>query len=143
MTKGTIIVAGSLAQKPRYGGHTWVFLQYLLGFRRLGWDVLFLDRLEPEMCSGAGGGPSSLESSENLRYLQSVLERFGLGNAYALLYDEGRQVVGMSRSELVERVRTSAVLLNVMGFITDDELLEAAPRRVFVDIDPGFAQMWR
>jgi hypothetical protein len=33
----TIVIAGSLAQRPRQGGHTWVFLQYLLGFRRLGW----------------------------------------------------------------------------------------------------------
>ena len=46
----SIAIAGSLAQKPGRGGHTWVFLQYLLGFRKLGWDVLFLDRLEPEMC---------------------------------------------------------------------------------------------
>ena len=44
--KETIVVAGSLAQKPGHGGHTWVFLNYLLGFKRLGWDVLFLDRLE-------------------------------------------------------------------------------------------------
>jgi hypothetical protein len=48
---GTIIVAGSLAQRPRIGGHTWVFLQYLLGFQRLGWDVLFLDRIEPVLLS--------------------------------------------------------------------------------------------
>ena len=30
-----MVLAGSLAQKPRHGGHTWVFLQYLLGFKRL------------------------------------------------------------------------------------------------------------
>src|SRR5438093_12251 len=73
---GTIVVGGSLAQKPGAGGHTWVFLQYLLGFRRLGWDVLFLDRLEPEMCVGPDGGPTSLEDSENLRYLRATLARF-------------------------------------------------------------------
>ena len=42
----SIVFAGSLAQKPGRGGHTWVFLQYLLGFRKLGWDVLFIDRLD-------------------------------------------------------------------------------------------------
>src|SRR5436309_16008737 len=46
-----VAVAGSVAQKPGHGGHTWVFLQYLLGFRRLGWDVLFLDRLDPAACT--------------------------------------------------------------------------------------------
>ena len=33
------LVAGSVAQRPGRGGHTWVFLQYLLGLRELGWDV--------------------------------------------------------------------------------------------------------
>jgi hypothetical protein len=29
-----------------------------------------------------------------------------------------------------------------MGFLTDEEVLSRAPRRVFLDIDPGFGQMW-
>ena len=34
-------------------------------------------------------------------------------------------------------------LINVMGFFNDGEILAAAPRRVFLDIDPGFGQMWQ
>jgi hypothetical protein len=30
-----------------------------------------------------------------------------------------------------------------MGFLDDEEILGGAPRRVFLDIDPGFGQMWR
>jgi hypothetical protein len=30
-----------------------------------------------------------------------------------------------------------------MGFLTDEDVLAAAPRRVFLDTDPGFGQMWR
>ena len=33
---GRIVIAGCIAQKPYQAGHTWQFLQYLLGFRRLG-----------------------------------------------------------------------------------------------------------
>jgi hypothetical protein len=29
-----------------------------------------------------------------------------------------------------------------MGYLQDEEVLEKAPRRVFLDIDPGFGQMW-
>jgi hypothetical protein len=43
--KASIIIAGAMAQKPRYGGHTWALLQYVLGFKRLGCDVLFVDHL--------------------------------------------------------------------------------------------------
>ena len=139
----TIVLAGSLAQKPGYGGHTWVFLQYILGFKRLGWDVLFLDRLEPEMCIDADNKPCPLEESLNLRYFMEVVEGFGLRNAFALLYNRGEQVIGLSRPRLIERVRNSAFLLDVMGYLDDEEILGCAPRRVFLDIDPGFGQMWR
>jgi hypothetical protein len=140
--KGTIVVAGALAQRPFIGGHTWVFLQYLLGFRRLGWNVVFLDRIEPDMCVDAAGNPASLEDSINLRYLRDVMQRFGLGDSFALLYDGGRQSVGLSRAEVLDRVSGAAFLLNVMGFVDDEDVLAAAQRRVFLDIDPGFGQIW-
>jgi hypothetical protein len=141
--RDTVVVAGSLAQRPFHGGHTWVFLQYLLGFRRLGWDVLFIDRLEPEMCVDDAGAPAAFRSSANLRYIAEVMERFGLADDWSLLYDGGREVVGCTREQLLERVGRSELLLNVMGFLDDDEILAATPLRVFVDIDPGFGQMWR
>jgi hypothetical protein len=143
MTRGHIIIAGSLAQRPRIGGHTWVLLQYVLGFRRLGWDVLFLDRLEPEMCLDASGRPCPLDRSMNLRYFQEVMERFGLGDAFALFYDRGERIVGLPRSQVLERVKNAAFLLNVNGFLTDEEILGRVPRRVFLDIDPGFGHMWQ
>ena len=118
----SIIVAGSVAQKPRHGGHTWVFLQYLLGFPRLGYDVLFLDRATPDADFG---------------FVARVMDAFGLRDSYAVLGDGG-----LSRADVLRRVRRSALLLNVMGFVDDDEILDAAPLSVFLDIDPGFPQMW-
>ena len=141
--KGTIAVGGSLAQRPHKAGHTWVFMQYLLGFRRLGWDVLFLDRLEPGMSVGPDGELSPWRSSVSTRYLKDVMDRFGLGGSWSLFLDGGREVVGMDRKTLLERLRSSALLLNVMGYIDDPQVLAAVPRRVFLDIDPGFGQMWQ
>jgi hypothetical protein len=139
----TIVLAGSLAQRPFIGGHTWVFLQYLLGFRRLGHEVLFVDRLEPGMCIGDDGKPAPFRSSANLRYLADVMERFGLGDRWSLLYDGGRETAGLDRAEVIERTRSSAVLINVMGFLEDEEILAATPLRAFLDIDPGFGQIWK
>jgi hypothetical protein len=143
MAAGTVIIAGSVAQRPGRGGHTWVFLQYLLGFKDLGWDAILLDRLEPEMCFDADGQPCGLEDSVNLRYLQDVLRGFDLAGSYALLYDRGKQCLGLSRAEIMERVESASLLINVNGFITAEEILSRARLRVFLDIDPGFAQMWR
>ena len=137
-----IVVAGSVAQRPGRGGHTWVFLQYLLGFRQLGYDVLFLDRLEPEMCVDEAGERCSVDQSVNLSYLLNVLRTFGLERNFAVLYDDGKRVIGMSRAKLIEVVKNSALLLNVMGFLDDDEILGQAQRRALLDIDPGFGQIW-
>lgn len=138
----TIVVAGSVAQRPGNGGHTWVFLQYLLGFRKLGWDVLFLDRLEPEMCVDAEGMPVAVEQSVNMAYLDRVFREFALHDRYAV-FDEGGRTLGVSRERVLEEVARAPVLVNVNGFFDDEEVLARAPLRVFFDIDPGFAHMWR
>ena len=57
------------------GGHTWVFLQYLLGFRDLGWDVLLVDSLDPALRA---------EDDRNVRYLTAVMEEFGLADNWSL-----------------------------------------------------------
>jgi hypothetical protein len=138
-----LVLAGALAQKPWHGGHTWVLLQYLLGFRRLGWDVLFLDRLEAEQCVDAAGRPCAVEDSFNLTRMRDVFARFGLEESYAVLLDGGRRTLGLPREQVLERARRAALLLNVMGFLDDEAILGAVRRRVFLDIDPGFPQMWR
>jgi hypothetical protein len=130
----TVVIAGALAQKPHQAGHTWQFLQYLLGFRRLGYEVLFLDQLTDAMHDGP------VETSPNVAYLAEVMGAFGFRDAWALLHPGG--TLGLDRCRVLERVRRSTALINVMGFLDDRELLEAAPRRVFLDTDPGFWQMW-
>lgn len=140
--KETIIIAGALAQKPGHGGHSWVFLQYLLGFQRLGWDVLFLDRLDSQMCVDSSGNSCELVESYNLRYFLEVMERYGLQDSFSLICDDHLHI-GWSRSQVLERVRTCPFLINVMGYLDDPEILALASKKVFLDIDPGFGQMWR
>jgi hypothetical protein len=114
-----------------------VFLQYLLGFRRLGWDAFFVDWLDPSMYEGP------LERSPGTAYLRGVMEQSGLGASYTLLNRQtGRSIAGLPRDEIVARARGASFLLNVMGYLDDEEILACARRRVFLDIDPGFGQMW-
>lgn len=137
MTK-RIVIAGALAQKPRQAGHTWQFLQYLLGFRRLGCEVLLLYRLEPDMCVDESLQPCALDHSVNLRYFLDVMKRFELDDSFALLCDKGARFIGLARQEVIQRTKNSAMLLNIMGYLTDEEILGSASRRIFLDTDPGF-----
>lgn len=130
-----VAVGGALAQRPGYGGHAWALLGYLQGFRALGCEVLFLDRLTAEMA------PDAARRDRCVRWLAAVMEGAGLGDSYSLFTDDG--AVGVSREEAIAWVRDSALLLNVMGFVEDPDLLAAAPRKAFLDIDPGFGQIWR
>ena len=138
----TIVVAGAMAQRVGHGGHAWVFAQYLLGFRRLGYDVLFLDALATEMCVDRSGALCPLRNSANAKYLQEVMAGFGLGDSFSLDCRHGEQTIGLPRSEVLRRVRGAAIV-NVMGYLKDEEILEQCGLRVFLDIDPGFGQLWQ
>lgn len=79
-----------------------------------------------------------------MRYLHDVMERFGLSDSYCLFDRASREALGgISHAEALRRLRSAPLLLNVMGYLDDEELLAAAPFRVFLDIDPGFPQLWR
>jgi hypothetical protein len=139
----TILIAGSLAQSARKGGLTWCFLQFLLGFRRLGYSVLLLDRLEPDMCVDDQGRGVRLEESINLAYFRKVMKSFGLEDRYSLSYNRGERTLGLSRRRVLEEAAEAVCLFNIMGYLNDEEILGRVGRRVFIDIDPGFGQMWR
>ncbi len=138
----SLVIAGALAQKPGIAGHTWALLQYLLGFRRLGWRTLFIDSLEPARCGDESGANCAFDVSGNLRYVRDVVRVFGLEDDYVLTGPDGDSLIGIPRPQLLERVGQSAALLNIMGYLRDEEILGHASKRVFLDIDPGFGQFW-
>jgi len=121
-----------MAQAPGRLGHAWVFLQYLLGFKRLGYDVTFLDAV-PD-------GTDARTTAAMVDWLRKCMTHVGLEESWSLrVPDEGH--AGLSREELRGRLRDS-ILFNFNGVLHDSELLALPRQRVFVDIDPGFNQMW-
>ena len=133
---GRIAIAGCVAQKAGNAGHAWQFLQYLLGFRRLGYEVLLLDSLED-----AGEAAGSAREREQVAYVDAVMREHGLNGAWTIALPGGRRA-GVSRARTLRFVHDADQLINVMGLCTDESILAAARRRVFLDTDPGFAQMW-
>src|SRR5436190_19466796 len=78
----SLTIVGTIAQHAGRGGHTWAFLQYLVGFQKLGWDVLFLDRIEPHMCMTETRQPASVQHSWNLQYVARGMHCFVLDGHY-------------------------------------------------------------
>jgi hypothetical protein len=71
------------------------------------------------------------------------MRAFGLHQSFSLTCRGGAQTTGLARREVLERAARADILLNVMGYLDDEEILGQLRRRVFLDIDPGFGQMWR
>jgi len=93
MARDVVTVAGALAQRPHRGGHAWVFLQYLLGFVELGYDVHFVDVLP------VGGDPDGVAE------LAAVMDRAGLAERWTVL--AGEQAFGAPRSRRSRRRPTA------------------------------------
>jgi hypothetical protein len=133
MRKPTAVVSGMIAGTPRQGGATWAVLQYLLGLRRLGYDVLFVEPV----------GSQDLGGSESARYCREVMHRFGFDGRWALVQPGRLETVGLSRSELRAAAREANVLINVSGMLADADVLEQTATRVYLDLDPAFVQLWQ
>ena len=67
---------------------------------------------------------------------------FGFSASCALLSPDGTAVRHMSREELRARFRDAALLVNISGHLRDPELLALPRRRAFIDLDPGYTQVW-
>jgi hypothetical protein len=129
-----------IAAVPNQGGAAWAVLQYMLGLERLGHEVLFVEQCEETALRPEG---ASLSESDNGSYFQHVTSSFGLEGGSALLLATTEETVGVPYAELVERARHADILLNISGILTDERLIGEIPIRVYLDLDPGFAQLWQ
>jgi hypothetical protein len=136
------IVAGALANKPFNGGEAWVRLSWLLGLRRLGFDAHFVEQLASANCVDEHGAAADFQGSANLAYFESVVGEFELGDRASLLCDGGREAVGPGVAELEDLAGEAELLVNISGHLTIPEILRAAGKRLYIDLDPGFTQAW-
>jgi hypothetical protein len=135
----TILFSGMIAGVPHQGGATWAVLQYLLGLRKLGHEVLFV---EPVATSALRPADVPLVHTQNAAYFAEVCTAFNLRDAAALLLEGTREAFGLSYERLAAGARRADVLINVAGMLTDKELTGRIPVQLYLDLDPAFTQLW-
>jgi hypothetical protein len=138
--RGKVIVSGILFWYP-LAGVTYQFLHYLLGLRRLGYDVHYVED------SGRYVYDPTLKDMNpvadgNVAAVAPVLEAYGFSGKWAFrgAYEGGR-CYGLSETALGELYREADVLLNVTGAqeLRDEHL--RIPRRIYVESDPFLLQV--
>src|SRR5262245_36285172 len=138
----TVIVAGALANKPHNGGGAWERLSWVTGLRRLGCEVYFVEEIAADVCVDDRGAVVPLADSVNLAWFRSVMDWFGLTGRAALLDNRGEDSVVMSMPQVWEVLAAADLLVNLSGHLTLEPLLAAVRRKVYVDVDPGYTQIW-
>jgi hypothetical protein len=138
----TALVSGALANKPLNGGEAWVRLTWILALKRLGVDVTFVEEIPPAACVDSRGELCGFEASLNRRFFEQVVTQFGIADDACLIDRTTKQTTGLTYDDVLARAEDADLLFNLSGHLRDVRLLDAPRRRVYVDLDPGFTQLW-
>ena len=138
----TAVVAGALANKPGNGGEAWVRLSWVLGLRRLGLDTWFIEQIDPAVCVDSTGARIPIERSVNLEWFDDVTRGYDLADRAALVDATGTVHRQPEAVELADAMADADLLVNVSGNLTVEGFLARPRTRAYLDLDPGYTQMW-
>jgi hypothetical protein len=137
----TLVVLGMMGRCP-FGGQTWLYLNWLRGFARLGHEVWYVEDdatwpYDPRV-DALTDDPGYAAS-----YLDRVTRAVGLAGrwAYRPLFRGSEECHGLSASQLRDLYRRCDALLNVCGATVLNEDHALAPRRIYVETDPVSNQL--
>jgi len=134
-----IIITGLVGQYP-FGGVIWDYLHYLLGFRSLGHEVLYLED------SGAWpydpvAGTITDDCSFALRSLKKIFTDFDLAESWVYRNGADGSFHGAGEKKAREWLKDGDLLVNVSsaGWLRDYDL--RVRHKMFIDGDPMFCQI--
>ncbi|HUF08254.1 MAG TPA: hypothetical protein VMO47_02960 [Rhodothermales bacterium] len=135
-----IITTGLIGQYP-LGGVAWDYIQYVLGFRRLGHDVYYFEDTGQSPYVPKLGGLSK-DSEYTVSYLADLMEHFGLTDRWAYHFPYPTpQWFGLSDHKRREIVESADLVVNISGTLARPEEYRSAKRMAFIDSDPVFTQV--
>lgn len=135
-----IVVTGLIGQYA-FGGVTWDYMQYVLGFQSLGHDVWYLEDTGAWAYNPVKQEPSA-DCSHNTGYLARVMREFDMGDHWIYRNEADGTYHGISDPSKAEGILASAdVLANVSGACWLRPVTAAIPLKLFLDGDPMFTQI--
>ena len=133
--KPRIVVLGMMTKMP-VAGIVWLTVQYLLGFRRLGYEPYYVEAhaRTPSMFMT---GPDDDASARAAQFIADTARRFGFSSQWAFhaLHDDGR-LYGMSETQLGRLYRSAAAIINLHGRTKPLPEHAQSERLVFLETDP-------
>ena len=136
----TIIFSGTIGQSG-LGGQAWASLQYLIGLRELGHDVVYLEDSGEEAMSYNWEKEEWVDDIQYPSgYVHRCLEPFGFGKNWH--YKGGDQHAGMSPEDFTARcAKADLMIIRAIPLWVWRKEYSLPRRRIFIDVDPGFTQI--
>lgn len=134
-----IAVTGLAITYP-FGGVFWDYLQYLLGFQKLGHEVLYIEDTG-KWCYDPVAGTFVADGAHNAALLARQLARLApeLGRRW-FYRDAAGKTYGLEWGEVVKFCREADLFLHVSASCWMREEYFAAKRVAFIDSDPMYTQ---
>jgi hypothetical protein len=135
-----IVILGTMGQVP-FGGQTWLYLNWIRGFSRLGHDVFYVED-DPAWAYDPIQNTRTADGVYALKHVSQSLERIGLPDHWALRRPDRPGACWGMKSEQIDALYSSCdVLFNVVGATDLSEKQLQAPLRVYIQTDPVTAEL--
>lgn len=138
--RGLAVVSGILFYYP-LAGVTYQFLHYLIGLRRAGFDVVYVED-SSRWVYDPGLNDMTPDAVANIARVVPVLERHGFGDSWA--YRDGdtdSACHGRTGAEIDRLYRDADLFLNVTGAQEMGERQMQVPVRAYIESDPFMFQV--
>jgi hypothetical protein len=135
-----LVVLGMMGRLP-FGGHTWLFLNWLRGFQRLGHDVWYVED-DTTWPYDPIQNTTTDDCTYAVSHLAQWMEGIGLKDRWAFrLADRKDACWGLSHRQLDKLYRSCDALINLEGGTALREEHLVAPFRVYLETDPVGAEV--
>ena len=136
-----ILILGYIVRGP-LGGLAWHHLQYVLGLKQLGHNVMFLeDSDDYASCYN----PETFEVSENpqygVKFLNDLFARFDMKDQWSYFDAHMNQWYGQNEITTISFCANADIVINLSGVNPLRDWWTSIPLRMLVDTDPAFTQI--
>ena len=134
-SRGTIVVL-HLAFRYPFAGVVWQLLHHLIGFRRLGFEVYYLEDHWAYVYDPFKMSPVP-DAGPNLKLVGDALSRYGFGDRWGFLDPASGEYLGMSATRCRELLRDADAVINLCAATKAREEHQSCRRLVYLETDPG------
>ena len=135
-----IVVLGYII-RGGFGGLAWHHLQYVLGLRRLGHDVLFVEDSDDYPCCVHLDKELDADPTEGLAFADAAFGRLDMPERYAYHDAFTQRWLGPAANQAEDFCRSADMVINISAVNPLRAWWADVPVRALIDTDPVFVQI--